>query len=64
MAGVVVTAEVDGDLDVPMVIARTRQAAGRIPDVPAAHVFEGTAHLPYLERPVEVAEMIRAGVNG
>ena len=43
-----------GDLDVPMVIARSRQAAERIPDVRATQVFEGTARVFDGERATRV----------
>jgi pimeloyl-ACP methyl ester carboxylesterase len=47
-----------GDLDVPDVIAVSATLAERLPDVRGVHVFAGTAHLPYLERPAEVADWI------
>jgi hypothetical protein len=31
-------------------------------DVVGTHVFESTAHLPYLERPAEVADVVRTAV--
>ena len=53
-----------GDLDVPFVISRAREVAARLPDVRGQDVLEGTAHLPYLERPADVAALIRGAVAG
>ena len=49
-----------GDLDVPIIVEYTRDLAQRLPNVRGTHVFAGTAHLPYLERPEEVATVIAA----
>lgn len=53
-----------GDRDVPFVVERCRDLAVKLPDVRSTHVFAGAAHLPYLERPDEVARMIAAAVRG
>jgi pimeloyl-ACP methyl ester carboxylesterase len=52
-----------GDLDVPIVIDRCRELARRLPGVRETHVLEGTAHLPYLERPQPVADLIAGAVG-
>jgi pimeloyl-ACP methyl ester carboxylesterase len=46
-----------GDLDIPALIAECRLAADRIPGAHAA-VIPGTAHLPYLEKPEGLAELV------
>jgi pimeloyl-ACP methyl ester carboxylesterase len=47
-----------GDLDVPFLISRSREVAGRIPG--ARHeVLPGMAHQPYLEQPETVARLVR-----
>lgn len=51
-----------GELDVPQVVATTRQLAGRL-GVPA-HALPSTAHLPYLEQPAAVADLVRAALPG
>ncbi len=52
-----------GDLDVPFIVDRCRQLAGRLPD--ARHVvLAGMAHQPYLESPGTVAQLIRSAVTG
>ena len=53
-----------GDCDVPFVIGRARDVAARVPDLRGQDVFEDAAHLPYLERPEEVAALIRGAVTG
>ena len=50
-----------GDLDVPELIDDSRHLAGHLPDV-RAQVLPGTAHLPYLERPDLVADLIRNAI--
>jgi pimeloyl-ACP methyl ester carboxylesterase len=52
-----------GDLDVPVIVDAARELAQRLPNVRGTHVFEGTAHLPYLERPQEVASVIAEAVG-
>jgi pimeloyl-ACP methyl ester carboxylesterase len=47
-----------GDLDVPFIVSRSRELAGRIPA--ARHeVLPGMAHQPYLEQPETVARVVR-----
>ena len=53
-----------GDLDVPVVIDRARAVADRVADLRGQDVFAGTAHLPYLERPDDVAALIRGAATG
>lgn len=48
-----------GDLDFPHVIALARELAARAPAARLA-VMDGVAHLPQLERPDDLAELIRA----
>jgi len=51
-----------GDLDVPLLIEQCQELAARLPH--ARHrVLSGTAHLPYLERPDLVAEVIRTAIG-
>ena len=52
-----------GDLDVPLAIDRTKHVAASLPNVVRTHVFENTAHLPYLERPADVADVVRTAVR-
>jgi pimeloyl-ACP methyl ester carboxylesterase len=52
-----------GDRDLPFIADRCAQLAERLPAVAGTHVFAGTAHLPYLERPDEVAAVVRAAVG-
>lgn len=52
-----------GDLDVPFIVDRCRQLAGRLPA--ARHfVLDGMAHQPYLESASTVAQLIRSAVTG
>lgn len=53
-----------GDLDLPLTVERTEHLARTLPGLRGTHVFADTAHLPYLERPDEVADVIRAAVLG
>jgi pimeloyl-ACP methyl ester carboxylesterase len=53
-----------GELDIPVANDRTRDLAARLPNARGLHVFEGAAHLPGLERPAEVAQVIRAAILG
>lgn len=50
-----------GDLDVPSVIDGCRQLAAHLPQVRTS-VLSGTAHLPYLEDPDRVAEIVQASI--
>jgi pimeloyl-ACP methyl ester carboxylesterase len=50
-----------GDLDEPALIDSSRHLAGHLPDA-RAQVLPGTAHLPYLERPDLVADLIRNAI--
>jgi pimeloyl-ACP methyl ester carboxylesterase len=47
-----------GDLDVPFLISRSRELAGRIPGA-RYEALPGLAHQPYLEEPVTVARLVR-----
>jgi pimeloyl-ACP methyl ester carboxylesterase len=51
-----------GDLDVPVIIEACEQLATRLPQT-RRRVLAGTAHLPYLERPDLVADLIRDAVG-
>ena len=51
-----------GDLDLPFVIARGRELANWLPKS-RFHIFEGMAHLPYLEQPAVVAELITSSIR-
>jgi len=51
-----------GDLDLPFIVARSKQLADWLPKS-QFHVFEGMAHLPYLEQPVAVAELISSAIR-
>lgn len=46
-----------GDLDIPAIVKTCAGIAARMPGA-ETHVFEGTAHLPYMERPREFAEVV------
>jgi pimeloyl-ACP methyl ester carboxylesterase len=52
-----------GDLDIPVLIDRARHVAGRLPNA-SSRVIAQTAHLPYLERPDLVADLIREAATG
>lgn len=52
-----------GGLDIPDVIATSRLLAERLPRVSASVELTGTAHLPYLEEPDAVAELIAAAAR-
>jgi pimeloyl-ACP methyl ester carboxylesterase len=47
-----------GDLDLPLIVERCERLAQTVPAITRTHVFTGTAHLPTLERPAEVADVI------
>jgi pimeloyl-ACP methyl ester carboxylesterase len=51
-----------GDLDVPVLLDRCRTVAARIP-LARQVVWQGLAHLPYLESPQVVADVIRDAVT-
>ena len=51
-----------GDLDVPVIIDQSRHLADHLPDA-RGQVIPQTAHLPYVERPELVAELIRETVT-
>lgn len=52
-----------GDLDVPFLVARTRELADRLPR--GEHrVLHGMAHLPYLEDPATVAQIVTDALAG
>lgn len=52
-----------GDLDLPHFVAGGETLAARLPRA-TAEVLTGTAHLPYLEQPARVAELIRRAIGG
>jgi pimeloyl-ACP methyl ester carboxylesterase len=51
-----------GDLDLPFMVARSKELADWLPKS-RFHVFEGMAHLPYLEQPAMVAELISSAID-
>ncbi len=51
-----------GDLDVPYLVARSRELADRLPRG-RHHVLTGMAHQPYLEAPVLVAQLILRAID-
>jgi pimeloyl-ACP methyl ester carboxylesterase len=51
-----------GDLDLPFMIAQSKELADWLPKS-RFHMFEGMAHLPYLEQPKVVAELINAAIR-
>jgi pimeloyl-ACP methyl ester carboxylesterase len=52
-----------GDLDLPIIIDRCRELAERLPAVRETRVLAGAAHLPYLEQPQAVAQLISEAVG-
>lgn len=46
-----------GDLDVPFMVERCRELATRLPNA-RCQIMEGVAHLPYLEQPAMVADVL------
>ena len=50
-----------GDLDVPVLIDRSRHLVDHLPDARGRAIAQ-TAHLPYLERPELVADLIREAI--
>ena len=57
------TTVVWGDLDIPAMIDRCRELADRLPAAGEPVVLAGVAHLPGLERPREVAEVIASAIG-
>jgi pimeloyl-ACP methyl ester carboxylesterase len=51
-----------GDLDLPFVVSRSRELSDWLPDS-QHHVLPGMAHLPYLEDPAMVAELISSALR-
>ena len=51
-----------GDLDVPALLARSRELARRIPHA-RYRELAGMAHLPYLEQPAAVAELVMEAIS-
>jgi pimeloyl-ACP methyl ester carboxylesterase len=51
-----------GDLDLPFIVARSKELADWLPQS-RFHVFEGMAHLPYLEKPAVVADLISSSIR-
>jgi pimeloyl-ACP methyl ester carboxylesterase len=51
-----------GDLDLPFVVSRSKELSDWLPDS-RHHVLTGMAHLPYLENPALVAELISASLR-
>ena len=52
-----------GDLDFPHIQERCRHMAASMPNA-SRHVLTGTAHLPSLERPTEVTNLVAAFIDG
>ncbi len=52
-----------GELDVPFLIARSRELAGRLPDG-RYRELPGMAHQPYLEQPGQVAHLLLGALAG
>jgi pimeloyl-ACP methyl ester carboxylesterase len=52
-----------GELDVPFMLARCRELAGRLPRG-RYRELPGVAHQPYLEQPRQVADLILAALDG
>jgi pimeloyl-ACP methyl ester carboxylesterase len=50
-----------GDLDVPFLVERCEQLVARVPGA-RRRVLAGNAHLPYLEDPARVAELVRSAL--
>lgn len=51
-----------GDLDVPFVVSRSKELSDWLADS-QHHVLPGMAHLPYLEDPAKIAELIRSSLR-
>jgi pimeloyl-ACP methyl ester carboxylesterase len=52
-----------GELDVPFLIARSRELADRLPSA-RYRELPGVAHQPYLEQPAQVADLILGALDG
>ena len=52
-----------GELDLPIIIDRCRELADRLPELRDTRVIQGTAHLPTLEQPQVVADLIAAATG-
>jgi len=52
-----------GDLDIPFIITRCQTLANRLPNLSTTQVLTGNAHLPYLEQPQRVTELIAHAVG-
>jgi pimeloyl-ACP methyl ester carboxylesterase len=52
-----------GELDIPLMISGWRRLAERLSRAGEPRVIASTAHLPYLERPAEVAALIAAAIE-
>ena len=51
-----------GSLDLPFVIARSKELADWLPRS-RFEMFDGMAHLPYLEKPAVVADLIKSSIS-
>lgn len=51
-----------GNLDLPFIVARSRELADWLPQS-RFEMFEGMAHLPYLEQPAVVAALINSAIR-
>ena len=51
-----------GDLDLPFIVARSKELADWLPKS-RFQVLEGMAHLPYLEQPAVVADLISSAIR-
>jgi pimeloyl-ACP methyl ester carboxylesterase len=51
-----------GDLDLPFVVSRSKELCDWLPDA-QHHVLPGVAHLPYLENPAMIAELISSSLR-
>lgn len=52
-----------GDLDLPVLVERSKELAERMPNA-SYRELSGTAHLPYLEHPEAAADIVREAVGG
>jgi pimeloyl-ACP methyl ester carboxylesterase len=52
-----------GDLDFPHIQERCRHIAMTMPNV-SGRLLTGTAHLPSLERPAEITNLVTAFIDG
>ena len=51
-----------GDLDLPFVVSRSKELSDWLPDS-THHVLNGMAHMPYLENPALITELISSAVR-